>query len=482
MKVITLIPSLLFYTMLTHGSYQAPYVTLQTAIPVTSSQFLPSGIFTITKPGTYYFPCSLTITESANNNPLIRIATSGVVLDFQNNILQGAQAFTGNAGIEVAAGVSSVIIRNGTIQGTSGNGIAIKSGTQNITVQNMLIADTTDTALVVTGTALSPAHNIATAQVTINGVSGAAAVRGISLEYVQGASLYQTTIGQITSVASAVYGMQIANCNRVLLDSCTIANSDGVSFTGIYADTCEWFETTQCAIEANEATGGNCIGLLFASGARCLASQLTVSFNGTVGTGSTKGITLQDSESCEINTANITANFSENSTVGIELDGNSSTAITDNLIQGNRTLGASAMSTTIGIWVHNTEQLPTISNNRCKSNTSANGECYGMYIESTTLGCTIENNVLINNNGAAKNYGIYDLTSLDPSVWIRNTSIGHGSIYLPGSSATALQNYMNYYSPWLVAENMPWRMVFESLRVNFKELSLKNDFLNLSIP
>lgn len=82
--------------------------------------------FTITSPGYYKLGDDITFSPGGADS-IIAIQASNVTLDLGGRIIEQGNATAGVDGIALSAGLSNVIIRNGTIRNVTNRGIFVDS-------------------------------------------------------------------------------------------------------------------------------------------------------------------------------------------------------------------------------------------------------------------------------------------------------------------------------------------------------------------
>lgn len=210
---------------------------------------------TINKPGNYYLYVDL-------DGPLV-INTSQVVLNLSGNTING--------GITLTESASTVAIYNGLINGAGAVGITVSSGVKNILFSQLLLRNCS-TGIQANGTLASPITKISLEQI---GVQGATA-DGADLTYCQ-----ELFITDSIFFSNGNYGLQLQNCNRGLVESCSFINNTA---TGMVVDA-----TNNIKLLANSSSQNGSDGYFFGSTAQAITAHSCSAANNTLSGFSTQG-------------------------------------------------------------------------------------------------------------------------------------------------------------------------------------------------
>ncbi|MBI2775533.1 hypothetical protein HYX58_05990 [Candidatus Dependentiae bacterium] len=241
---------------------------------------------TIAQPGVYQLGSNLTLTPTASNDQIIRISSSGVVLDFNGHFISQLNTTTGIDGILIDSNLSDVTIQNGVVRQVTGNGLSISSTTTNITITNMTFETCGTTAI--TGTVVK---NLYIKDVYCVGCcSNSTSTNVVLLTSVSNGSIKNCVIDNTINTSPGTFsGMLINGCNACNFESVTIQNCSaaGTAFNGLNDQICVGCQFFDVNVKFNQASG-NFNGLSTTStygiytDCSCVANTAGGLFNGFV--------------------------------------------------------------------------------------------------------------------------------------------------------------------------------------------------------
>ncbi len=195
--------------------------------------------FLITHSGNYELGTN--ITSSGDPNGTILIQASYVTLDLNEYSVIQTTATASCNGIVIAPGVTNVTIQNGTLLGFTRAGVLAQAGCSVITLQNLDFANCQTRGIDFSG--------------TFTGTGGS----NITASQINNCNF----IGCFSN-ASSDFGINLSNCQSVLVSGCTFnnntTNSSSFSFIGLT-------DSNSCSlknIDISENTGGGSTGNLYA--------------------------------------------------------------------------------------------------------------------------------------------------------------------------------------------------------------------------
>lgn len=214
------------------------------------------GQFVINSPGDY----DLGVNVSGSTGILIN--ANNVTL----NLNQQTVSSSAN-GIEIAAGLTNVIVKNGTIFNSS-IGIVINQNCSNIFLDDLLIQNCTAKAIQIVGSSGNLIQRCILKNIRINSCFTSGSVTGIDINFANNIRLEKVnfTSNGILAVTQLI-GVSIQNSMQCVFDTVSFKNNIAGIFIGIgcgnSTDSCIF---NSCIALANIGTN-SCIGFLISSGA-----------------------------------------------------------------------------------------------------------------------------------------------------------------------------------------------------------------------
>lgn len=207
-----------------------------------SKLYAPS--LTITTPGLVRLPNNITYTPTAGPDSIIQINASDVVLDIDDSYIETDGSVSNIAGIEIVAGNSNIIIKNGLIRNLTSFGIIVRQNCRNIQIQNVQCI------------------NCNSGGIQFDGLFGT-----IQECMVRGSTIYRccTTGGG--------QGLSIIGVTNSIFDSCNIVNCGNAvtTFTGVAMVSC--FDCTGVDIGVLSSSGVNHISYDIQSSTSCMMNS-----------------------------------------------------------------------------------------------------------------------------------------------------------------------------------------------------------------
>jgi hypothetical protein len=413
-------------------------------------------MFTIAESGRYYLSNDVAITSGSGTATVYRVATDNVVLNLNSHFITQNGGPTNLTVIEIASGVSNVLIFNGYINSITGTGVSVSSNCSNIFFNSMHIDSCT--------------------------LVGFTANSSNNLEFK--GSLISNCDGSHASAADGALGAKFSSCNNVIIaesffnnnraanstdgiglfltgcTNCVVFSSEASTNNGNLAygfriastNACHFID---CIANANESNLGECFGYHIDSSnnntfTNCCGASNTAASNSygfrTSAASYNKFIDCQATNQTVASTGNAFG-FGTTSSTG--------TKFFDCLSQGN-TGGSTAGSNTslrttlgslgVGFELGLNSVREVIELCKAIANDGGSGTGLGISIDNSTNSRHIVlNNELYGNTGTFARYGYRDFTPTQTTTFLaKNISSGQGLIS-PGISASpTLTSTMNY--------------------------------------
>ena len=336
-------------------------------------------MYNIRASGRYYIAGDLKIDATSNDSTIIKVTASNVMLNLNTAMIYQniSDAATGLIGVEVAANLSNVVIRNGTINGNTTNmvnGIKVNSGANNIVIENVNVLGCYTAGTEVSGLLLNTCSDVQ--------------VRDSEFNLNKSAATY------------AVNGIKLIDCTKCILENCTAVGNygaggaSGATVYGIRLESssggCKYNRIVNCQATNNYTSGtdtnSNTIGFYANNGQSNIFDNCTSLGNqGTATAISAYG-------------------------AGFKFDGTEKySSIMNSAIIGNGCAVANTSGVAYGIWIPSTVTYCEIRNNRILGN-SANLTAYGIYDPAALLIVNLYVSNFahgnINNAGTITNFGM----------------------------------------------------------------------------
>lgn len=478
----------LLATLTLNSGWNAPLTIpfYQTSSTITQTQFIV-GTNTITKSGRYYFTESIAATGVAGQ-PLIRVATSGVLIDLQGRTLSMAGAAAGSNGIEIDSGVTNVIIMNGSIRDCSGSGIYINPGCSNITLYQMTISNTQLSSIVFAGaTQINPSirdSQVINCNITAGGTGPDGIVHGLYANNCANIFCNGLVSSGHTSDTLIVKSVFFNNSTDCQLQDCRASDNSGAGCSGFEFNNCGSIFCTGLVASnnfgnvssgANTAHGIALVSVRDSKFSKCLCTENRLARQDRIASGLLIELSRNNIiEHCTFNNnsavtdvAGIFSVFSRNNIIdNVSINGNS-----------NDETGEAAGIIFVG------ESNTIVQNSLISSNTAV-GDAFGIKLgdDDPDNNCSfmiIDNNRLYNNRGTDRSYGYRDFQVPTTNFFMRNFAFGQGQVRMYGGTNPSVQDHMNFCSPSFFKNTAG--VVRETNTISISELSIQNDYINTSI-
>ncbi len=128
--------------------------------------------FQITAPGTYLLGggnAGLNYAPSSANDSIIKISSSGVILDLGGHTLKQSNFVAGLSGVVIDPNLSNIIVRNGYIKNITGAGICIGAGCSVINIENIVTMSCDTRAISCIGAHTNLINNLTIRNCTLTG-------------------------------------------------------------------------------------------------------------------------------------------------------------------------------------------------------------------------------------------------------------------------------------------------------------------------
>jgi hypothetical protein len=216
-----------------------------------------SNGFTVTSPGYYTLCGSVGFDAPVTPSCVIRIQTSNVTFDFNQNSIYQTDADAGLVAVCVDSGFDNIVIKNGKISGVTGSGITIADDSQDIIVSGMTVRGCGGDGISFSGTTGSRNRDviIEDSQFTNNGGNGGTFTFTEKIKISNSKFNDNVTIGASFSSSS---GNEIA-------DSIFNQNGGASNAAGLSLDATGSSIIRNCTFNGNFSTTGTARGLLLTS-------------------------------------------------------------------------------------------------------------------------------------------------------------------------------------------------------------------------
>jgi hypothetical protein len=423
------------------------------ATPISESNFgdgISSHTCVLSKAGVYYLSKALIISETLDDEPLIRITSSGVTLDLNGNVLSAKMKKSGNCLIEIAEGVSWVTVRNGMLYNSTGEGIKILSDTSNVFLKNLCIRKVVGSAVYATKCSSLKIKAIMMCNILPSDKSGCVGISmqdcsNILVSDVQISSETLTTDFTALKLVSCLVG----NCDTIRIVSNEMQAK--TSFYGVYLEYCKSIQFSQAEIISNFSE----------------KDFYGFYLNGCEGVVLDK-IKIQDCGAIY-------------TCIGCKTIDGRFNSLTNSFLQGNYTI----LDSVYGVFCNN-EKYSLLERNNILLNISPNvGSAYGIKLgldnDEKTWGADIvvNENYISGNTGFAHSYGYYDSSTSIGKIFTNNISKSHGSVFEFGSTRVSKKDHMNYWASILLTN--PTQILREITFDGMDILSIEKKGINLSV-
>ncbi len=366
-----------------------------------SSKVASNGaMYTLASPGRYYISNDITVAPNNNTVTAIRISANNVLLDLNRATISQSSSSnkTGLIGLELASGVTNVIIQNGRIDSFSGTGININTNCANIIIRDVIVSRSTQYGI-----------NINTSNT-------------IYLQNVKAVSG--------SNASGNCWGLNLATCHNVLVQNSNFDNNNGISNSSYGIDIAS--TSYQCVFE-------NC----------------TANNNGSTTCATSYGILVYNSTSnCWFKNCESSYNQGTSWGYGFIVLTSCSNIRLSNCSAFGQIGGTGTTNFAAGFYFDATIYNSIIENSYSYGNGAGTYAGFGIYFgNGSTSGparCIVRNCQLYDNLGTNLSYGFYDFASTTSTILAHNVVSGNGAInpsdgnFTPTSANNA--NYVITYS------------------------------------
>jgi parallel beta-helix repeat protein len=377
---------------------------------------LPSSL-TISTPGHYLLGADARNSSGATS--IIRISSSNVIVDLADHIIS-ADATIGVSGIVIDTGLTNVVIKNGTIRGSTGSGIVVNSNCSQVAISGIQFERCAGVALDLNRLTDSIVHDCSFTECPAD--SGTISI--IALLRCQRVAIASCTISRVTVPnPSGRFYCALNDCVDCDFTDVMIVDNADQAPTFFYLESCQTIRFDRCAVLANtlDATGD---GFSFFDTSRCVVNECVVM--NQIAQGSFDGFSLADSannsfNNCVVENCQSVGDFLH----GFRMRGRcTNTALQNCLVRNN-----SARSFLFGYYVETTIQLVM---NACQAvgNSCQSGRCAGYFCEEPVSDCSLIDCYFISNKGdsTANSFGINSQTPKFNNLYFRTIAFENGTI------------------------------------------------------
>ena len=390
------------------------------------------GMYVITVPGYYFLANDLRPNPTKNNVACIKIKTSNVILDLNGKTIVQFSSGGGKqlTGIEIDEGLADIQVKNGIINGISGNGITISPDTMSIKLEHLTITNCEHY-----GIELKETSNIEIQDIHIKRCTGTAlkcaqsskdGAIGIYINNSRNISLVNVKSNSHIHATKPAAGFLVTKSQECHFTNCSACNNQGTqSFGFLIEDDISNCDFNQCYAANNISTAHDSYGFYFL---KADYSQITQSQSlaNIAEKGNAYGFYFKESRGNIINNCSIRGN-----------------SVTE---QNKNVYGFYGLDI-IGFRLHNCQSF---------SQTSEKGNAFGFYLKNAHSNSIIKSNAkdMDATKGNGNAYGFYSETGFCNNLskckaignrgGKHNDSIGAGFALVEGeSSSTIIQSESN---------------------------------------
>lgn len=255
----------------------------------------------ISAPGLYALAADIVGNDATANTGTITINASNITLDLNGHTVSQGSGISANVhGIECAAGVHDVVIKNGIIRDVSGNGIRINDGCANITLDNLTIIDCASGHILASGSGVSEITGLIIQHCSFTETGTSIPDMLITLTQCNSVLLDEIVIQDISSQSDTLSALLINDCSGIRITNCIINGISVGSFAGITISSSVNTALVNCAVQNSQANNDSCIGYVIQNGSNgtaltgCTAHDL----NATTSATECAGFTCDDTTGC----------------------------------------------------------------------------------------------------------------------------------------------------------------------------------------
>lgn len=458
-------------------------IPYQTTMPVSSMRQITTaslnqsphaslGLFKITEPGYYFVATDLVAPAGKNPLPIIYIGASNVVLDLGAKSITAAarNQYDIPAAISIAAGVSNIVITNGTINGKNelaaiNVGIYGVGGTA-IYLDNLRVLNTNKAGLLFsecsnvslsniqayatgyTGLNLAACRSIAVSSSSFNGCKGCGGdVAGIKAYQSTTCSLENVISGQHQGTGVSALGVQLIECSGFAIKNLDASdnNTTGIATVagGIDLVRATGNSFAQCSVSNNVAGGEDavCFGIRLSAKSKSNTFSAVQALHNKSNGIFSSGFVLQGAHNNTFDLCQSFGNYNKtNQSSGFySYDGGMYNFFRSCKANANHTQSGAAFGFKL-----ESEQLSSIIDCEASANHASEGDAYGIGLLGNCVRVVVEGNSLFTNMAKNKVYGFKDEAPQSSTLLRRNTAFGHGPVFVGGTSSIEDSGRMNF--------------------------------------
>ncbi len=211
----------------------------------------------ISQPGTHRAGSDIIGNPEVNNEYIIEITASNVILDLNNNTVSQSinNIQSGITGIYINSNLNNITIKNGLIRNINGNAIVVGAGCKEIRIESIEIQ--VCDGIEFNGTLAAPIIQSRIKNCEINDSKKSAQGEVILLSNCTDLRVEQCNLSNNGNAGYDIIGIKCINPSTCHFDRIKIINNTGSIFTGIVLDSPDRCTFNHCTINNNSATGIN---------------------------------------------------------------------------------------------------------------------------------------------------------------------------------------------------------------------------------
>lgn len=213
---------------------------------------------TINQSGNYRLGDNVTYSPGSADS-IISITSSDVNLDLGGYYIAQGNTTANFNGINIAAGLSNITIKNGKIRDVTNTGLTIQTTCSAIETRDIAFENCQTRGFSATSLTLSKIEDC-----IFNGCcSGASGDNVLNLSSSNDIQVEKCTFSQNNNTNNTLTMINLSSCSRSLVENSLIANNSANLFTAINISSCSYMVVEKCNILNNTATGSGTISVIF---------------------------------------------------------------------------------------------------------------------------------------------------------------------------------------------------------------------------
>lgn len=378
-----------------------PYLIFSAVIfIVISPALVKSASLTISQPGFYKLGRDISYSPGAGPDQAINITSSNVTLDLDYHIVSQGNATTNIDGINIATGLTDIIIQNGYIRSFTNNGIIAQSNCTNITLSNLFFESIGTNVISLTS---CTGGKIYSCRIS-NCLTGSTAVNGILLTSCNTITINNCLFNNNGSATRSLTYINISGSNRVDVLNTDLLTNQALGFVAIALGNATQCMLDNCTLRNNSSVTNSNVIVLSAGTSNNILKNITV--DGHTAAGSMNVIDLEPGTQCYLENC-LVQNTSSTGGNGIYVLNGNNISLFECKALGNTT----ANGNTAGFISSNVSNLQLVRCNASFNTSSGAGSvAWGLNMTSNTLAqiqeCQFNNNTSAT---AANSYGVQDI-------------------------------------------------------------------------